>query len=190
MFSKLTNMACVIPSRDHNLRQIFKEKVPGTDQDRIGQQLIAYLKWLIYVAAYEDSSMLAHEEFYQKQIVIFQNPETYKVWRTLLYKELDEWYNDHPPASKKHKSTGGASRIADVVVGGDEFLKVDIDNFVDLLDDDESGAGTAGGARVGPSAATAALAAAASAAAAASMETVQTAVLGPGAAAVGRSART
>ena len=79
MFSKLTNMACVIPSRDHNLRQIFKEKVPGTDQDRIGQQLIAYLKWLIYVAAYEDRSTLAHEEFYQKQVVIFQNPETYPV---------------------------------------------------------------------------------------------------------------
>jgi ubiquitin len=141
MFSKLTNMAFVMPSRNCNLRQIFKKKVPGTDQDLIGQQLIAYLKWLIYVAAYEDRSTLAHQEFYQKQIVIFKNPETYKVWRTLLYKELNEWYTDHPQASKKRKRTGGASRIVDVVVGGDEYLN---ENFVDLLDNLKSGAGTVG----------------------------------------------
>jgi hypothetical protein len=59
--------------------QIFKEKVPCTELDLIGPQLIAYLKWLIYVAAYEDRFTLAHEEFYQKQVVIFQNPETYTV---------------------------------------------------------------------------------------------------------------
>jgi hypothetical protein len=105
---------------------------------------------LIYVAAYENRSTLAHEEFYQKQVVIFQNTETYKVWRTLLYKELDEWYTDHLQASTKRKSTGGASRIPDVVVDGDEFLKVDMDNFVDLLDDVAAGAGTVGGARAGP----------------------------------------
>jgi hypothetical protein len=106
---------------------------------------------LIYVAAYEDRSTLAHEEFYQKQVVIFQNPETYEVWRTLLYKELDEWYTDHPPASTKRKSTGGASRIPDsVAADGDEFLKVDMDNFVDLLEDVAAGVGTVGGARAGP----------------------------------------
>jgi hypothetical protein len=32
----------------------------------------------------------------------------------------------HLPTSKKRKSTSGALRIADVVVDGDEFLKVDM----------------------------------------------------------------
>jgi hypothetical protein len=89
---------------------------------------------------------------------LFQNPEKYKVWRTLLCKELGEWYTDHQPSSKKRKSI---SRIADVV--DEEFPNVDMENFVDLLDV----AAGAGGARAGVPAAAAALAAAASAAAAA-----------------------
>ena len=79
------------------------------------------------------------------------------MWRALLYKELEEWYTEHPPASKKRKSTGGASRITNVVVD-EEFFPVD--NFVDFLDDLEPGACTAGGARAGPSPAAAAAAAA------------------------------
>jgi hypothetical protein len=64
-----------------------------------------------------------------------------------------------------------------------------MENFVDLLDDLESGAGTAEGALAGPLAAAAALAAAASAAAeAASTGTAQTAAIVPGPAAVGRAA--
>ena len=89
IFGKLTNMGHVIPSRNHTLVQIFSEKLPGgTDRQLISLEFIAYLKWLIYVAAYEDSSTLAHhEEFrdYQKQVLFFQNPEKYNVWRTLLY---------------------------------------------------------------------------------------------------------
>jgi hypothetical protein len=40
-------------------------------------ELIAYLKWLIYVAAYEDRSTVAHVEFYQKQVLFYQNPANY-----------------------------------------------------------------------------------------------------------------
>jgi ubiquitin len=155
-------VAHAIPSRDSNLKQIFKEKVPCTDQDLIGQQLIASLKWLIYAAAYEDCSTLDHEKFHQKQVVRFQNRDNYKIWRALLYKELEEWYTEHPPASKKRKRSSGASRIANVIVD-EEFFPVD--NFVDFLEDLESDVGTAGGARAGPLPAAAALAAVASAAA-------------------------
>jgi hypothetical protein len=95
--------------------------------------------------------------------LLFQNPEKYNVWRTSLYKELDEWYKDHQLSSKKRKSTGGISRIADVI--DEEFPNVDMENFVDLCYDDV--AAGAGGARAGVPAAAAALAAAASAAAAA-----------------------
>jgi hypothetical protein len=63
IFGKLTNMGHVIPSRNRTLVQIFSEKLPGTDRQLISLEFIAYLKWLIYVAAYEDSSTLAHFSF-------------------------------------------------------------------------------------------------------------------------------
>ena len=146
-------MSYVIPSHNRALKQIFLEKVPGTDQDLVGPQLIAYLKWLIYVSAFDDRSLVAHDEFYQKQVLRLQNPANYRMWRSLLFKELEEWYTKHPPSSKKRKSTGGASQITDIVVD-EEFFPVD--NFIDFLDNPESGAGTAGGARAGPSPAAAA----------------------------------
>ena len=104
---------------------------------------------------------MAHVEFYQQQVLFYQNPANYKMWRSLLYKELDTWYKDHPPSSKKRRSYGSSSGSPSVVVRR-EFLNVD--NFVDLLDD----ATGAGGASAGAPAAGVALAAAASAAAAAS----------------------
>jgi hypothetical protein len=154
-------MSHVIPSCSRTLREIFKEKVPGTDRQLISPELIAYLKWLIYVAAYEDRSTLAHVEFYQKQVALFQNPATYKIWRSLLYKELDEWYKEHPP-TKKRKSYGAASGSPSVVA---DYQIRNVDNFVDLLDDDVDVAGAPAGRASAPPAAGVALAAAASAAA-------------------------
>jgi hypothetical protein len=71
IFGMLTNMAYMISSGNCKPEQIFMEKVPGTDQNLISTELIAYLKWLICVAAYEDDSTLPHEEFYQKQVLLF-----------------------------------------------------------------------------------------------------------------------
>ena len=56
IFGGLTNMGRVIPSRERTLLEIFAEKVPGTEEHLISAELIAYLKWFIYVAAYEDRS--------------------------------------------------------------------------------------------------------------------------------------
>jgi hypothetical protein len=86
---------------------------------------------LIYVAAYEDRSMVAHVEFDKKEAVFLQNPEKYKIWRSLLYKELDERYKVHPPLSKKCKSSGTASERAAIVV---ERQFIYMDNFVDCPD--------------------------------------------------------
>jgi hypothetical protein len=65
IFCRLTNKGHAIPSCNCTLMQIFTEKVPCTDQHLISKGLIAYLKWLIYIAAYEDRSTVAHVEFYQ-----------------------------------------------------------------------------------------------------------------------------
>jgi hypothetical protein len=48
----------------------------------------------------------------------YQNPAKYRMWRSLLYKELDGWYKEHQP-SKKHKSHGTASGSPSVVFDSD-----------------------------------------------------------------------
>jgi hypothetical protein len=153
-------MGHVIPTGDHTLKEIFKDKVPGMDQDHdlISPELIAYLKWLIYVAPYGDRSMVDHEEFYENQVAFYRDPAYYKIWRSLLYRELDAWYTEHP-SSKKRRSKGAASGRVTVV--NRKFQNVD--DFIDLLDDD-AGAGGASAPAAGV-----ALAAAAAAESAASL---------------------
>jgi hypothetical protein len=112
------------------LLQLFKEKVPGTDELLISPELIGYLKWLIYVAAYGDRTLVSHAEFYAKDVAFLRDPG-YKLWRSFLYTELDEWYSKRPPSSKKSKSNGRAVAIASVVV--DRRFR-NVDNFVDPLE--------------------------------------------------------
>ena len=47
-------MGRLIPSPGRRIRDIFMEKVHGTDKFLVSAELIAYLKWLIYVAAFKD----------------------------------------------------------------------------------------------------------------------------------------
>ena len=86
-------------------------------------------------------------------------PAYYTMWRALLFKEVDEWYKEHPP-TKKCKSYGTPSGSPGVVVVDREFKNVD--NFIDFIDV----AARAGGANLKEPAAGVALAAAAAAAAA------------------------
>ena len=67
-FSNLINLGRLIPSTGRSLKDIFKEKVPGTDKFLVSAELIAYLKWLIYVAAFKDRSNLPHEVFYRRML--------------------------------------------------------------------------------------------------------------------------
>ena len=135
----------MIPSQNRTIKQIFQDKVPGTeDRHLISPELIAYLKWLIYVAPYEDRSAVDHVQFYQKQVAYKPNPAYYKIWRSLLqlFKELDGWYKEHLP-SKKRRSCGTASGSANVIVVDREFMNVDF--FIDqgLLDYYSHAAGVA-----------------------------------------------
>jgi hypothetical protein len=78
------------------------------------------------------------------------------MWRSLLYKELDDWYKEYQP-SKKRKSLGAASGRHIVVF--DRKFK-DVVNLVDYLDI-ATNAGGAGAPAAGVAPAAAANAAAA-----------------------------
>jgi len=161
IFGKLTSMGRLIPSRERTLLQIFSEKVPGTDQHLISAELIAYLKWLIYVAAYEDRSRVDHETIYNREVAWLNKPEN-KMWRSLLYKELEQWWSVHPPSSKKRKSISNA--VGATVIDDDDRRYMSVDNFVDPLAGAASQAGALAGADAAAAATAAALAAAAAAA--------------------------
>ena len=123
-------MGHLIPSTDHTLWDIFQEMVPGTNRHLISAELIAYLKWLIYVGAYPDRATVDHVEFYQKQVALYQNPARERMWRSLLYQELDKWYKEHPP-SKKRRSRGASSGSSSVAA---DYELPEVDDFIDLLD--------------------------------------------------------
>jgi hypothetical protein len=53
IFSKLTKMGRLIPGAGCTFEDIFKEKIPGTEQHPISEELITNLSWLIYVAAFK-----------------------------------------------------------------------------------------------------------------------------------------
>ena len=60
----MTNMGCLIPSPSRTPKDIFKEKIHGTEKYLVSAELIAYLKWLIYVAAFKDRGNVNHVRFY------------------------------------------------------------------------------------------------------------------------------
>jgi hypothetical protein len=95
-FSKLINMGRLIPSPTRTLKEIFKEKIHGTDKFLISAEIVAFLKWLIYVAAFKDRSTLQHELYYHNELTRFQAGS--KQWRGHLYLELEAWYKDFQPS--------------------------------------------------------------------------------------------
>ena len=76
-FFKLINMGRLIqvPSMGCSLKDIFKERVPGADKFLVSAELIAYLKWLIYVAAFKDRATLQNEVFYRRELAMFKGSE-------------------------------------------------------------------------------------------------------------------
>jgi hypothetical protein len=83
---------------------------------------------LIYVAAYEDRSLVDHEKIYKREVVWLSKPEN-KMWRSYLYNELEQWWRKHPPSSKKRKSMSIAAGAPDIDDDDRRFMSVD--NFVD-----------------------------------------------------------
>ena len=157
-FSKLTNMGRLVPDNHRTLADVFKEKIYGTDKYLVSAEIIAYLKWLIYVAAFKDRGNVAHELFYNKELGFLKKPSSAQ-WRAQLYKALEGWYNDFKP-SRKRKSVARAANSEDVVDVDRVFKHVD--NF-----DDNPWGADAGPADDGPLAGRARAPAAAAAVAAA-----------------------
>ena len=74
IFTKMTNMGYLIPSPSRTLKEIFKEKIHGTEKYLVSSELIAYLKWLIYVAAFKDRGNVDHLLFYNKELAYLNHP--------------------------------------------------------------------------------------------------------------------
>ena len=107
IFSKLTRTAHLVPTANRNIGAIFAEKVHGHDDLFIvSSKTIAYLKWLIYIAAFKDEKcrgLIEDTQFYVAQYKSFEAPQN-DFWREELLEELEIWYQAHPPTSKKRKS--------------------------------------------------------------------------------------
>jgi hypothetical protein len=148
LLSKMTNMGYLIPSPSSSLKEIFQEKIPGNDRYLVSAELIAYIKWLVYLAPFKDRSSVDHAEFFNKQVALL-NHEDNQHWRRFLYKELDAWYTDFKPTKKrKGRSVGRTSTVVDV--DPDEiFIGSNLDGFDDDPWKDDSpppGSGAAFGA--------------------------------------------
>ena len=126
----MTNMGYLIPSPSRSLKEIFQEKIHGTDSYLVSAELIAYIKWLVYLAPFKDRSSVDHAEFFNKQVALL-NHEYNQHWRRFLYKELDAWYTDFKPTKKrKGRSVGRTSTVVDV--DPDEiFIGSNLDGFDD-----------------------------------------------------------
>ena len=125
----------MIPSPSRTLKDIFKEKFHGTEKYLVSAKLIAYLKWLIYVAAFKDRGNVDHEAFYNKEVAYLNHPDNQR-WRGLLYTALDAWYAEFKP-SKKRKGRSSCGGPAPAVVDGKRGFFVNIDDFVDPLADND-----------------------------------------------------
>ena len=127
-FTKLTNLGRLIPSSGRTLKDIFMDKIHGTDKFLVSAELIAYLKWLIYVAALKDRSTLPHEQFYKDVLAMFKGSGQ---WRGRLYIELKAWYKDFQPCKRRRSNQASTSREENV---NSTRVFVDVDDFVDPLD--------------------------------------------------------
>ena len=47
----------------------------GTEKFPVSEDLIAYLKWLIYVAAFKDGGNADHVAFYNKEVAFLSHPD-------------------------------------------------------------------------------------------------------------------
>ena len=132
IFSKLTKMGRLIPGAGRPLRDIFKEKIPGTERHLVSEELIAYLSWLIYVAAFKDKTGLQHEAFYNTKVAYLKAAAPR--WRSDLFIELQAWYDQYP-ASKKRSRSSASGPVEEVLECVRTYNMDDADNFVDPLED-------------------------------------------------------
>ena len=101
-------MGLLIPSASEgrDLDAIFADKVPKIKDDEndkwiVGAEILAYLKYLIYSAAFKDPTVeprgSIHAEFYRGWSRTFRLNED--LIRRKMEKQLECWYSKHPPSS-------------------------------------------------------------------------------------------
>jgi hypothetical protein len=137
IFSKMTNMGYMIPSPTRSLKDIFKEKIHGTDKFLVSAELIGYLKWVIYIALFKDRSNVEHLSFYDKEVAYLNHPGNER-WRSMLYSALKAWYDEFKPTKKRksrHSNIGGGAKV---VIDADRGLLSSVDGFADELADESA----------------------------------------------------
>ena len=107
----------------------LKEKyLVGAEKYLVSAKLIAYLKWLMNVAAFKDCGNVDH--LHNKQVAFLNHPNN-QLWRELLYTALDAWYSKFSgKPSKKQKGRFSCGTWVDFFTNIDDF-------FDPLADDDE-----------------------------------------------------
>ena len=105
----------------------------------VSVELIAYIKWLIYVAAFKDRGnvTVAHELYYNTEVVYLRSAGAQ--WRNDLYEQLVAWHGQHPPGKKRSRASDGGASIG-IGAFGREYKCVDADEFVDPFDDEAASA--------------------------------------------------
>ena len=116
----------------------LKEKyLVGAEKYLVSAKLIAYLKWLMNVAAFKDCGNVDHLLYYNKQVA-FLNHLNNQLWRELLYTALDAWYSKFSGKPSKKQKAGSAVALGSDVMDGDMDFFTNIDDFFDpMADDDE-----------------------------------------------------
>ena len=145
IFSTITRFGYLVPDgKGRTVDHIFEEKVYGSDVFLVSPATIAYLKWLIYLSPYSKKGDVPHNDYYDRQLSLFEHPAN-AGWRDALRTKLEEWYEMHPPASRKRsRSSCGARRS--VSVDNEDFM------FPSEIRDDCAGGGAAAVAAPPPAA--------------------------------------
>ena len=104
----------------------------ATERHLVSEELIAYLSWLIYVAAFKDKTGLQHEAFYNTKVAYLKAAAPR--WRSDLFIELQAWYDQYP-ASKKRSRSSASGPVEEVLECVRTYNMDDADNFVDPLED-------------------------------------------------------
>ena len=141
IFSTVTRFGYLVPDgKGRTIDQIFEEKVYDSDVFLVSPATIAYLKWLIYLSPYSKKGDVPHNEYYERQLSLFEHPAN-AGWRDALRTKLEEWYEMHPPVASRKRSRSSVGARRSVSVDDDDFL------FPSEIRDDN---GAGGGAAAAP----------------------------------------
>ena len=151
---RITKMSSLAPSPGRTLEAIFQEKIPkinpADETERakfvISPELIAYLKWLIYTAAFKDPNSGdragIHAKFYVDWVSEIITKE--KGYRKKLLEQLQIWYGKRQSTKKRGRDSiePDLSKLApDTAVALDDW-----EQSASSGDDEASGAGARRGA--------------------------------------------